>query len=412
MPPALRRGLRFFALIGLFGLAVSAAADPPGVEPGFRFEVRAADLPAPYTTPNTPNGPRQIGLPRGTSLTVPDGFRADVFADNLRHARWLTTAADGTVFVAESGPGDVTLLRDLDGDGVAEIRATFVSGLNFPHGLVARDGFLYVADVDGVRRYPYSLMRDEPTGPVERVTAPGAFGGTDGHRTRSLLFDSDRFYVTVGSAGNIGVEAAPRATVQVFDGDGGNQATFASGLRNAVGIDMQPDTGEIYVVVAERDGMGDELVPDFFTRIRAGEFFGWPYAYIGQNPQPGLGEQRPDLVAASLEPDVLFQSHSTPLGLIFYDGASFPAAYRGDAFVALHGSFNAAEPRGYMVVRIPFADGRPQGFYEAFATGFWVSGERKANVIGRPAGLAVAKDGSLLVADDGGNRVWRISYGG
>ena len=198
----------------------------------------------------------------------------------------------------------------------------------------------------------------------------------------------------------------------MFDEVGGNQATFASGLRNPIGIDFHPDTAELYVVVAERDGMGDELVPDYFTRIRDGEFFGWPYAYIGPNPQPLLGEQRPDLVAASREPDVLFQSHSTPLGLVFYDGSSFPAGYRGDAFVALHGSFNTAEPRGYMVVRVPFEGGRPLGYYEAFATGFWVSGEDTANVVGRPVGLAVAKDGSLLVADDGGNRIWRISYDG
>lgn len=408
----MRHALLPLALSAIFAASIPAWADPLGLAPGHRFEVRAADLPAPYTTPSTPNGPREIALPRGTSLSVPVGFRAEIFAEGLEHARWLTVAADGTVSVAESSAGIVTLLRDLDGDGAAEIRSTFVSGLNFPHGMSVGDGFLYVADLNAVRRFPYSLMRDEPTGPGADVTRPGALGGTTGHRTRSLLFGADRFYVTVGSAGNVGIEAEPRATVQVFDGDGGNQATFASGLRNPVGIDFHPDTGELYVVVAERDGMGDELVPDFFTRIHEGEFFGWPYAYIGANPQPGFAEARPDLVAASREPDVLFQSHSTPLGLVFYDGSSFPDDYRGDAFVALRGSFNAAEPRGYMVVRVPFEGGRPAGYYEAFATGFWVSGERTANVVGRPVGLAVAKDGSLLVADDVGNRIWRISYGG
>ena len=349
-------------------------------------------------------------MPPGVGLAVPDGFRVNIFAQGLSHARWLTVAADGTVFVAESRAGIVTMLRDLDGDGVAESRAVFISGLNVPHGLVAREGFLYVADVDGVWRFGYSLMRDEPTRPAEMVTAPGALGGTNGHVTRGLVFGPDRFFVSVGSASNINIEAAPRATVQVFDNDGRNQATFATGLRNPVGIDFHPNTGELYVVVAERDGMGDELVPDFFTRIREGEFFGWPYAYIGANPQPGLGDLRPDLVAESREPDILFQAHSTPLGLTFYDGESFPPAYRGDAFVALRGSFNAAEPRGYMVVRVPFEDGRPKGYYEAFATGFWVSGEATADVVGRPVGLAVAPDGSLLVADDVGNRIWRISY--
>ncbi len=408
----MRSALLSFSLSAVVAVSIPASADPLGIEPGHRFEVRSTNLPPPYTTPSTPNGPREISLPRGARLTVPDGFRADIFADGLRHARWLTVAADGTVFVAESGPGEVTLLRDLDGDGIAEVRVPYVSGFSFPHGLAVRGGFLYVADVHAVRRYPYSLMRDAPTGPAEVVTPPGAYGGTDGHRTRGLVFSpgDDRFFVTVGSASNVGIEAEPRATVQVFDEDGGNQATFASGLRNPVGIDFHPDTAELYIVVAERDGMGDELVPDYFTRIREGEFFGWPYAYIGSNPQPQLGEQRPDLVAASREPDVLFQSHSTPLGLVFYDSDSYPAEYRGDAFVALRGSFNAAQPRGYMVVRVPFEDGRPLGYYEAFATGFWVSGEDTANVVGRPVGLAVARDGSLLVADDVGNRIWRISY--
>lgn len=408
----MRTSLLSMALSAILAVLNPATADPLGNQPGHRFEVRSADLPAPYATPSTPNGPRPINLPHGARLTVPDGFSVDIFADDLQHARWLTVAADGTVFVAESGAGQVTLLRDLDGDGVAEVRAPYLTGLIFPHGLAVRGGFLYVADVHAVRRYPYSLMRIKPTGPEELVTAPGVFGGTEGHRTRGLIFDpgNDRFFVTIGSASNIGIEAEPRATVQVFDEDGGDQATFASGLRNPVGIDFQPDTGELYVVVAERDGMGDELVPDYFTRIRKGEFFGWPYAYIGSNPQPRLAEQRPDLVAASREPDVLFQSHSTPLGLVFYDSDSFPAEYRGDAFVALRGSFNAARPRGYMVVRVPFEEGRPASYYEAFATGFWVSGEDTATVVGRPVGLAIAKDGSLLVADDVGNRIWRISY--
>ena len=205
----MRRALWPFALSVIFTVPIQAAADPLGIQPGHRFEVRSADLPAPYTTPSTPNGPRQIDLPRGAGLIVPDGFRATVFADGLQHARWLTVADDGTVFLAESGPGQVTLLRDLDGDGVAEVREPYVSGLVFPHGLAVRGGFLYVADVHAVRRYPYSLMLNKPTGPEELVTAPGVFGGTEGHRTRGVIFDpsDNRFFVTVGSAGNIGVES-------------------------------------------------------------------------------------------------------------------------------------------------------------------------------------------------------------
>ena len=197
---------------------------------------------------------------------------------------------------------------------------------------------------------------------------------------------------------------------QVFDLDGGGQRTFASGLRNPVGIAFRPGGDALYVVVNERDGVGDEMVPDYLTRIEDGDFFGWPYAYLGPNPQPGYGDRRPDLVARTKLPDVLFRSHSAPIGLVFYDGKSFPDDYRGDAFVALRGSWNAAVPRGYMIVRVPFEDGRPAGGYQVFATGFWERGENTASVWGRPAGLAVAADGSLLIADDTGGVIWRISY--
>ncbi len=181
-------------------------------------------------------------------------------------------------------------------------------------------------------------------------------------------------------------------------------------MRNPVGIAFYPGTADLYVVVNERDGQGDELVPDYLTRVEEGAFYGWPYAYIGPNPQPGWAERRPDLVARTRLPDLLFRSHSAPLGLVFYDAAQFPEAYRGDAFVALHGSWNAARPRGYMVVRVPFRAGRPLGHYQAFVTGFRVGGARRARVWGRPAGLAVARDGSLLIADDVANTIWRVSY--
>jgi glucose/arabinose dehydrogenase len=198
--------------------------------------------------------------------------------------------------------------------------------------------------------------------------------------------------------------------VQRFAADDGGQATFAAGLRNPVGIAFYPGTTELYVVVNERDGLGDGLVPDYLTRLAPGGFYGWPHAYLGANPDPDFGPRRPDLVAATLVPDVLFQSHSAPLGLVFYDARQFPQSYRGDAFVALHGSWNAAQPTGYKVVRVPFKNGRPIGGYENFATGFWARGKTSARVWGRPAGLAVAADGSLLIADDVGQVVWRVRY--
>ena len=245
------------------------------------------------------------------------------------------------------------------------------------------------------------------------MTPRGAFGSPGGHWTRNLVFSRDgrRFFVAVGSRANLAEEPAPRATVQVFDADGSGQRTYASGLRNPVGIAFYPGTDDLYVVVNERDGLGDELVPDYLTRVRDGDFFGWPYAYLGANPQPGFADRRPGLVARSKRPDVLFRSHSAPIGLVFYDAGQFPREYRGDAFVALRGSWNASRPRGYMVARVPFENGRPAGAYEAFATGFWAAGERRARVWGRPAGLAIAADGSLLIADDTGGVVWRVSYG-
>ena len=249
-----------------------------------------------------------------------------------------------------------------------------------------------------------------------RITPPGAFGGAGGHWTRNIAFDTEGRYIyaAIGSASNISEESAPRATVTRFNMDGSGGRTFAGGLRNPVGIAVHPKTGALYTVVNERDGMGDGLVPDFLTRVQDGEFYGWPYAYIGPNPQPGFAERRPDLVQQSIVPDVLFQAHSAPLGLVFADSDQFPQDWRDDALVALHGSWNAARPTGYKVVRVPFENGRPTGGYENFVTGFWVdtaegwSGGNTAQVIGRPAGLALAQDGSLLIADDAANVIWRV----
>ncbi|MFQ5784988.1 MAG: PQQ-dependent sugar dehydrogenase [Alphaproteobacteria bacterium] len=399
------------ALVALVGLAsANARAGPPAV--GDRFEVRIADLPAPYATASARNPPRRIARPPGAVPDVPPGFRVTLFARGLDRPRRLTVAPNGDVLVAESRAGRVTLLRDADGDGVAETTATFARNHDQPHGLAVRGGFLYVADTAGIWRYAYAPGQTHAASRRERVTPSGAFGRPGGHWTRNLVFSRDgrRFFVAVGSRGNLAEEAPPRATVQVFDADGGGQRSFAMGLRNPVGIAFYPGSDDLYVVVNERDGLGDELVPDYLTRIEDGDFFGWPYAYLGDHPQPGFADRRPDLVARSKPPDLPFRAHSAPLGLVFYDADQFPPEYRGDAFVALHGSWNAAEPRGYMVARVPFENGRPAGGYEAFATGFWASGKRRARVWGRPAGLAVAADGSLLIADDAGGAVWRVSY--
>ena len=222
-------------------------------------------------------------------------------------------------------------------------------------------------------------------------------------------------YIAIGSSGNIGEDPLPRATIQVFDlGPNGatNQRTFASGTRNPVGLAFYPGTSDLYTAVNERDTLGDELVPDYFTKVADGGFYGWPYSYIGQNPQPGFADKRPDLVAKAIVPDLLLRSHSAPLGIAFSTGTKFPAEYQGGVFIALHGSWNAAAPRGYLVAYAPFTNGKPAGDYQIFATGFWTMGADHAGVMGRPAAVAVAKDGSLLVADDVGNTIWRISYTG
>ncbi len=399
-----------FATVSILLFGEFALADHPEV--GERIEVRPEDLPPPYATQSATNAPRRIARPAGATLSVPPGFRVNVFADGLDHPRWLAVTENGDVLLAEPRAGRVTLLRDGDGDGEAELVETFATGLQHPHGLAVRGEHLYVADVERVWRYRLRRGQTRATGNAQAVTRRGAFGSSGGHWTRNLVFSPDggRFFVAIGSRSNIGEDPEPRATVQVFDSGGGNQRTFAAGLRNPVGIAFYPGSDDLWVVVNERDGLGDELVPDYLARVGDGDFFGWPYAYLGSNPQPGFADERPDLVARSRVPDLLFRAHSAPIGLVFYDAGQFPAEYRGDAFVALRGSWNAATPRGYMVVRVPFADGRPVGHYEAFATGFWAAGEKRAQVWGRPAGLAVAADGSLLIADDTGGVVWRVRY--
>ncbi|MFQ5775624.1 MAG: PQQ-dependent sugar dehydrogenase [Kiloniellaceae bacterium] len=400
------------ALLVLLSAACGPAARAGDAAPGDRFEVRPGDLPPPYATPSAGNRPARIRRPAGAAPRLPAGFAVNAFASNLAHARWLAVAPNGDVFLAEPNAGRITLLRDADGDGAADLTQTFATGFDSPHGMAIQGNWLYVADLEGLWRLPYRAGQIRAAGRAERLTPPGAFGSGGGHWTRNIAFHPDgrRVYVAIGSRRNIREEPAPRATIQEFRADGSGQRTFAAGLRNPVGIAFYPGTEDLYVVVNERDDMGDELVPDYLTRVRDGAFYGWPYAYIGANPQPDFAQRRPDLVARTKVPDLLFRSHSAPLGLVFYDAAQFPPEYRGDAFVALHGSWNAAKPRGYMVARVPFRDRRPLGYYEAFMTGFWTEGEDRARVWGRPAGLAVARDGSLLVADDVSNTVWRVFY--
>lgn len=398
------------AVVGAFVGGVRAQEMPGG-----RHEIRPADLPPPFATPSVGNPPEHVRRRAGMAPTVPAGYRANLFAEGLDHARWLAVAESGAVFLAEPDAGKITLLIDSDGDGRADKRSTFVDGLDMPHGLALHGGYLYVADLRGVWRYAWrpGQMRAESRG--QRITPKGAFGATGGtHWTRDIAIapDGKHLYVAIGSTGNVVEDPAPRATIMQFNIDGSGGRVFASGLRNPVGIAFQPGTGVLYTTVNERDGLGDGLVPDYLTAVTEGAFYGWPYAYIGPHPQPGFASRRPDLVRRTVVPDVLFQSHSAPMALVFAKGGQFPADWQEDAFVAFRGSWNAAVPTGYKIVRVPFKNGRPLGWYADFVTGFRLDppGRRAtARVWGRPVGLALARDGSLLVAVDVDNSIWRIS---
>jgi glucose/arabinose dehydrogenase len=419
---------------------ISAASpfDPatlPEQKVGQKITVKADDLPAPKTGPVVSS--RSMTVPYADQKPrVPEGFTVTAFANGLEHPRRLLVLPNGDVILAEQSKGHLTLLRDDDGDGKADWIQRHAEGFHGPYGLAWREGFVLVTDQDGIWQVPHRLgalrpgagaqnVKVEDVPPEQRkptsavvgeqmITKKGVFGIVQGHANRHLAIDpkDGALFVGVGSAGNIGVEPEVKASIQRFDADGSNQTTFASGLRNATSLAFNPTTAELYTVVQERDGLGDRLVPDYLTRVQQGAFYGWPYSYIGQHPQPGFAQLRPEKVKSAVAPDLLFEAHSSAMDIVFYDGAQFPADYRGDAFVALKGSWNRSEPTGYKVVRVPFKDGKPQGFYENFITGFWVSGQNRAEVWGRPAALALMKDGSLLIADDTGGTIWRVAYSG
>ena len=398
------------AIMGLCLAARPAVAAPDDPQtPGAHFRIRPGDLPKPYATSGVGNASRTVARPADAALRVPAGFAVALFATGLSGPRNLLVLANGDVLAAESYAGRITLQRDTNGDGRADTVETFADGFKRPYGMAFHGGALYVGDVTGIWKLAYAAGALK-AGARKMITRPGVLGSWDDHWTRNIAFGpKSRLFLAEGSTQNVGIDPAPHAAVSIVSPDG-TPASFAGGLRNPVGLAFHPATHALYTVVNERDMLGTNLPPDYFTRIRKGEFFGWPYAYIGPHPDPQFGTKRPDVVAKTKTPDVLFQPHSAPLGLVFYDGDQFPAAYKGDAFVALHGSWNAAPPTGYKVVRIRFQNGRPEAGYENFVTGWWRPGTDPAQVWGRPAGLAVARDGSLLIADDAGKAIWRVRY--
>ncbi|MGF1513410.1 MAG: PQQ-dependent sugar dehydrogenase, partial [Elainellaceae cyanobacterium] len=381
------------------------------------IRVTLGDLPQPYATQSASKSPNVIPVPENPVLQVPEGFTVNVFADNLDRPRWLDLTPEGDVLVTETRQNRIQRLQDTNGDGVADDKIVFADashGLNIPFGMAFTDGGFFLGNTDEVRRYPYTGQTLESEG-EQIAQLPG--GGYNQHWTRNVVIapDGETLYVSIGSRSNVSAEPLPRASVQRMALDGSDRETFAYGLRNPVGLDFHPVTGALYTTVNERDGLGDDLVPDYFTRIRPGEFFGWPYAYLTParlDPRQTRGgrSREPELAAQTQTPDVLFQSHSAALGLQFYDGDAFPERYRNGAFAAFRGSWNRSRGTGYKLVHIPFDESnRPLGYYEDFMTGFLVN-PTGPDTWGRPVGLLVMPDGSLLVTEEMNGRIYRIQY--
>lgn len=377
-------------------------------------------LPAPFASESARRPPQLVEVPEAPILEAPAGFRVQLFARDVPSARWLALAPDGRVLVAQSRENRITALRDADGDGVAEAREVFAdetNGLDLPFGMAFAEGGFFVGNQDEVRRFDFRPgARIEGRG--ARVTElPG--GGYRQHWTRNVVLapDGAHLFVTVGSRSNVDPEPSPRASVLRMRLDGSERRVFASGLRNPVGLAFHPRTGAPHVTVNERDHLGDGLVPDFFTHLEDGAFYGWPYAYLraeNLDPRraPGGRSEAPERAARTVTPDVLFEAHSAALGLAFYDHEAFPARYRGGAFVAFRGSWNRSRGTGYQIAFVPFdGEGRALGHYEPFVRGFLLD-PQGPTTWGRPVGVLALPDGSLLFTEEAHGRLYRVSYDG
>lgn len=376
------------------------------------YDIKPQDLPKPYASESASRFSKVILQPAGATLNVPRGFKVNVYAEgDFGNPRWLTLAPNGDVFVADSGANKIIILRDTNGDGAADERFTFAENLSQPFGMAFNGEYFYVANTDSVVRFKYQTGQTKAENAPEKLIALTR-GGYNQHWTRNIIFSPDgkKMYVSIGSSGNVDIEKDERrAAISEYNPDGSGYRLFASGIRNPIGLDWNPLTKELWTAANERDGLGDELVPDFVTSVKDGAFYGYPYFYIGQNRDPRRSEEI-KLAAPPTVPDVLVQSHSAALGLVFYNGKMFPPEYKGDAFVALHGSWNRDKLTGYKIIRVRMKDGKPVGGYDDFLTG-WLPNETSREVWGRPVGLLVNSDGSLLICDDGANKIWRVSYG-
>ncbi len=403
-----------------------SAPPPPAPFTDFRFEVpgavhkiTAGDLPAPYATRSAGNAPAIVARPPDAWPKAPRGFKVQLYSDGLATPRVIHMAPNGDVFVAESDGGRIRAFRGLSADGKPERSEVFAGNLNKPYGIAFYPAgpdpkWLYVGDTDSVMRFAYRNGDLKASGAAEHIAN---LPHGSGHWTRDIVFsvDGNTLFVAVGSGSNIDdpdTTAAERyrADILAFDPDGSHMRVYASGIRNPSGLALDPRTGQLWCAVNERDGLGDNLVPDYITAVRADGFYGWPWWYMGPHQDPRHAGKHPELRQRVITPDVLLQPHSAPLQLAFYQGEQFPDEYHGDIFASAHGSWNKAVRTGYKIIRVPLHQtGRAGGEYEDFLTGFVLP---NGQAWGRPVGVTTAPDGALLVTDDGSNSIWRISYVG
>jgi glucose/arabinose dehydrogenase len=392
---------------------------------GTVHRITVADLPPPFATKSVDNGPKLIPRPEGAMPQAMPGYSVTLYAEGLENPRLLRTAPNGDVFVVESRPGRIKVLRGMRADGKAELVEVFATGLKRPFGVAfyplgPKPQFVYVGNTDSVVRFPYQPGDVKARGPHEVIVpdlpASGQLRG-GGHWTRDIAFSRDgrKMFVSVGSQSNAddadnNPAEKDRATILEFNPDGTGRRVYVSGIRNAVGIAIHPQTGQLWASVNERDGLGDNLVPDYITRVEDGDFFGWPWFYMGGHQDPRHEGKHPELKSKVKTPDVLLQPHTASLQMTFYTGTQFPAIHRDSIFAAQHGSWNRSLRTGYKVIRVPLqGSGKgAAGDYEDFLTGFVTD---DGNVWGRPVGVAMASDGALLVTDDGYDAIWRVSYG-
>ncbi len=389
-------------------------------KPGTSHKITPQDLPAPYATKSAANGPTVVDRPKNVWPQAPAGFKVELYTTDVKEPREILAAPNGDFFVAESHNGDIKIFRGITSDGKPQQTAVFATGLKQPYGIAfyppgPNPQYVYIGDTDAVLRFPYHNGDLKATGKPQQLASLPPGGG---HWTRDLVFtpDGKRLFVGVGSSSNINdpdthPEEKNRADIVVMNPDGSGMHIYAYGIRNpGGGLAVNPKTGELWCSVNERDQLGDNLVPDYITHVQEGGFYGWPYYYIGGNPDPRLKGAHPELKAKVVVPDVLLQPHNASLEMAFYQGQQFPSEYQGDIFASQHGSWNRGARAGYEVIRVPLHQtGHASGEYEDFLTGFVLP---NGDVWGRPVGITVASDGSLLVTDDGSNSIWRVSYAG